>query len=1129
MRGRTHHSTVPDRRGRTSIAPAGPAGFGPLSSSLSNLSSGRSILARLGAVFAIDAASSIPGEQWALNQGSGGQVLRARYGSVGRAEVRSGGMILPGVGGNYASAPDSAPLDITGDLELVARIAMDDWTPSTEQSIIEKNSGVGQVSWAFRLSTSGSLVLYVSPDGTAASSRTSPTLLNATPDGATLWVKATWRASDGQVAFYSAPDQDAEPTTWTALGTQTNAIGAIYASTSPLELGACNLGVNAPARGVYRRAIVRRGIGGPAVLDVDFAGAADLATSFTGAHGYGIKRQTFVQPGVAGVNATIPDSAPLSITGDLELVVRAAFDDNTPANYSSILCKNYLGYELRYEIGSNGNLVLEIFSGSTRVYTFPAFGAILTDGQTYWIKVTLDVDNGAGGSTARLYWAPDQDTEPTSWTLFGFNTIAAVMTLTDTSEPVTIGTRPDGSLPTPGRYRRAIIRNGIGGPTVLDVNPANVPNDAASFTAGHGYGIKNGSLVLPGVSGVYASVPDSPARVDNGETIEVMARVSLADWTPAPSEWAIFGKWNQATHRNWLLTVTTAGRLQFYWSPTAASSSAISDTPTGFADGSTQWVRVCHDCNGGESVTTFYTAPDGPDVPTVWSQLGSPVVGTGKQTSIGTSAVPIDVGAWDAGAHGLGRPTVRRAIVRNGIAGPIVLDVDFSGQADDTASFPCATGQTVTVNGCALPTVTINGGARPTVTVTATNAVDTNDPLLLPHTGTNYLYSAGSPGKPVVTVPDRPSPTTSFSARALFAMDDWTPASAAPAFFSHSGFGSPELSIQMGIISPGGHVVVLLSTSGTAWDFNSSSTVAPTVTDGSPLAVRVDWTASPAEVRIYTKNISPGGSQLASLRDDTGWTQLGATLTAGVPSSPLFNTTYPMGIGATSFGGQTWPGKYHAFSYRVDGTEVEAIDFGKVTTHDTFLTEYGTTATIWRATSGRKTAVVTRPVWLFGTDDFLEVADNDLLEINAGQDFAIVVVARVFGSTDAMLIAKKNNGALAAGWWMRRVTSTNQQVLVDDGTSQSALGDATNTDGTLRVYVMTRTGTTLRGYVSNNVTANITDVTTGNHANALPMRIGGSSNGVIPLDGEVLEVGIVRGTWTATEVAAVVSAHNAAP
>ena len=116
------------------------------------------VLEDLGAVFAIDAAQSIPGEQVVLNRGSGGQVLRAGYGSVRRAESRNGvGLGLPGANGNGGLAPDSAALDITGDIDLRVRVALDNWAPSALEVIVAKNNELtSQAGYALAVNTAGS-------------------------------------------------------------------------------------------------------------------------------------------------------------------------------------------------------------------------------------------------------------------------------------------------------------------------------------------------------------------------------------------------------------------------------------------------------------------------------------------------------------------------------------------------------------------------------------------------------------------------------------------------------------------------------------------------------------------------------------------------------------------------------------------------------------------------------------------------------------------------------------------------------------------------------------------------------------------------------------------------------------
>ena len=92
------------------------------------------------------------------------------------------------------------------------------------------------------------------------------------------------------------------------------------------------------------------------------------------------------------------------------------------------------------------------------------------------------------------------------------------------------------------------------------------------------------------------------------------------------------------------------------------------------------------------------------------------MIGTGAGTpgASGTNTDPFGIGGSPYGTLPLSSgAAIKRVIVRNGIAGPTVVDVDFTSQTNDAQSFTCSTGQTVTVNGC----------ARPTVTITAANAV----------------------------------------------------------------------------------------------------------------------------------------------------------------------------------------------------------------------------------------------------------------------------------------------------------------------------------------------------------------------------------------------------------------------
>lgn len=176
-------------------------------------------------------------------------------------------VLLDGTSGNYASTPDAASLDIVGDIDLRVRVAMADWTPAAEQTLIAKYTATGnQRSYALAVTATGALIFRWSEDGTAEKSETS-SAVNTFTNGSTHWVRATLDVDDGggdaDVTFYTSDDG----VTWTQLGTvQSNgATTSIFASTAVLELGSQTAGTVNLLVGKIFRAQVLSGIGGTPV------------------------------------------------------------------------------------------------------------------------------------------------------------------------------------------------------------------------------------------------------------------------------------------------------------------------------------------------------------------------------------------------------------------------------------------------------------------------------------------------------------------------------------------------------------------------------------------------------------------------------------------------------------------------------------------------------------------------------------------------------------------------------------------------------------------------------------------------------------------------------------------------
>jgi hypothetical protein len=192
---------------------------------------------------------------------------------------------LPGSNGDFVSTPDSAALDPSGNLDIRMLLAMDDWTPGAVQVVINKAANAGdQFGFDVYVNTSGTLVFRSSTDGSNATLETkTSTVAPSVGDGDYLWIRVVKDITSGDVDFYTAPPQQGEPATWTALGaTVTGQTGAIYDSGLPLVVGAF-AGGTAPMAGAVRRALVYWNDVRVADLNADrYSGAGATVTGVTG-------------------------------------------------------------------------------------------------------------------------------------------------------------------------------------------------------------------------------------------------------------------------------------------------------------------------------------------------------------------------------------------------------------------------------------------------------------------------------------------------------------------------------------------------------------------------------------------------------------------------------------------------------------------------------------------------------------------------------------------------------------------------------------------------------------------------------------------------------------------------------
>ncbi len=197
-------------------------------------------------------------------------------------------------------------------------------------------------------------------------------------------------------------------------------------------------------------------------------------------------------------------------------------------------------------------------------------------------------------------------------------------------------------------------------------------------------------VTLPGVSGNYASTPDSVANSITGD-IDLRAKVSPASWTPAVEN-AVISKWyNPTSQASYILAIAVTGKLRLYISPNGSTGNLWdSSVATGLPAG-VHWIRATRAASTGTVI--FYTSEDG----VTWTQLGTSVAGTAGAIFDGTAALTLS--GWDLGTASPFQGSCYYADVRNAIGAALpVAKFDPSAGVTDATSFVSGTGETWTIN-----------------------------------------------------------------------------------------------------------------------------------------------------------------------------------------------------------------------------------------------------------------------------------------------------------------------------------------------------------------------------------------------------------------------------------------------
>jgi hypothetical protein len=170
--------------------------------------------------------------------------------------------------------------------------------------------------------------------------------------------------------------------------------------------------------------------------------------------------------------ASIADSADLSITSDISVVVKVRMDDWTPIfGGRDIIGKwtptgNQQSWRIILDAG--GTLTWNWSTTGADAFTATSAALPVTDGEWLWLLVTFQVNNGAAGRTAKFYYA-DGDREDfnllmgdiNEWTLLSTVTSAGVTSIFDSTAPVRIGSTAGTAVGWAGRCSYASISSGL--------------------------------------------------------------------------------------------------------------------------------------------------------------------------------------------------------------------------------------------------------------------------------------------------------------------------------------------------------------------------------------------------------------------------------------------------------------------------------------------------------------------------------------------------------------------------------------------------------------------------------------------------------------------------------------------
>jgi hypothetical protein len=170
--------------------------------------------------------------------------------------------------------------------------------------------------------------------------------------------------------------------------------------------------------------------------------------------------------GTNGKYFTVPDSVANSVTGDIDVRVKANMVNwatpGTPhllSKWSGVVATSSYSFAL----SSTGKLVLDWSNGAAQNAAWSTVATGAANGADLWIRAAMQVNNGAGSSVVTFYTSPDGVT----WNQLGTPvTVAGVTSINDSATSLSVGAQSTGINAVNGKVYYAEVRSGIGGTVV---------------------------------------------------------------------------------------------------------------------------------------------------------------------------------------------------------------------------------------------------------------------------------------------------------------------------------------------------------------------------------------------------------------------------------------------------------------------------------------------------------------------------------------------------------------------------------------------------------------------------------------------------------------------------------------